>query len=341
MSGSLRLARMLMLLALLVALPARSSDSAGTILLIVDERAQALATRVAAELSSLGFEVSSQTREPKAAELAREARRAGAFAAIGIGPTAEGTVEITVLDRVTGKSLRREVLGRSLTDPTTRELVALRASELLRASLMEIEAPHPPRGEVPATPVVAQVARAPETIREPDRRARLGVQSGVLLAPGLSMAPVLQATVGARLTGLLELSLKLGSQLTPGERVENQGRMETTARWLGVGPRLMVLPRQARSRVALGVGLDVELLALSASGFAADAAHRGSSALAWAPALELGLESKIRLHPQLWWSLDPGVGFSLRELSLRADRRDVRIWGRPWLRCATGLEVEL
>jgi hypothetical protein len=148
MRGWPKLAR-LVALSLLILAPSkvRAEPGAGTILLVVDERADALATRVAAELSALGFEVSSQTRQPSAPELASEARRAGAFAAIGIGPTADGTVEITVLDRVTGKTLRREVLGRSLTDPTTRELVALRASELLRASLMEIEAPHPPRGD--------------------------------------------------------------------------------------------------------------------------------------------------------------------------------------------------
>jgi hypothetical protein len=332
------------LLGALLLLPirhARAEPAAGTILLVVDERAGALATRVAAELSALGFSVTSQTQEPSAPELASEARRAGAFAAIGIGPTADGTVEITVLDRVTGKTLRREVLGRSLSDPTTRELVALRASELLRASLMEIEAPHPPRGDVAPTPVVERVARAPETRRVPERHARLGAQSGVLLSPGLSLAPVLQATFGLKLTNALELGLKLGSQLTPGSRVEEQGRLETTARWLGAGPRLVILPRRAPSQVALGVALDVELLALSASGFAEGPDHRGASALAWAPTVGLGLDSKIRLHGQLWWSLDPGVGFALRELALRADQRDVRFWGRPFLRCATGLEVEL
>jgi hypothetical protein len=62
---------------------------------------------------------------------------------------------------------------------------------------------------------VKRVARAPETLREPERWARLGAQSGVLLAPGLSLAPVLQATVGLRLTSALELAAKLGSQLTP------------------------------------------------------------------------------------------------------------------------------
>ncbi|HXK18486.1 MAG TPA: hypothetical protein VNG33_11820, partial [Polyangiaceae bacterium] len=234
------LLRLLPLLLLLLARPARAqAQASGTILLVVDERAVALATRVAAELEALGFSVQSQTREPKPAELAAEARRAGAFAAIGIGPTAEGSVEITVLDRVTGKTLRRELLGRSLSDPTTRELVALRASELLRASLMEIEAPHPPRGDLRPSPVVARVASAPETIRRPERRWRLGAESGVLVAPGLSATPLLQAALGVRLLRHLELDATLGSQLTAGQRSFDTGRIETTARWLGLGPKLV------------------------------------------------------------------------------------------------------
>ena len=313
----------------------------GTILLVVDERAVALATRVAAELEALGFTVQSSTREPRPAELAAEARRAGAFAAIGIGPTAEGSVEITVLDRVTGKTLRRELLGRSLTDPTTRELVALRASELLRASLMEIEAPHPTRGDLPATPVVERVAIAPETIRTPERRFRLGAESGVLVAPGLSATPLLQASVGARLVERLELGATLGSQLTAGGRDFEAGRIEATARWLGVGPKILLLPRSDGSHVALGIEAQLTLLGLSASGFALDATHRGQSHFAWAPATTLGIDSKIRLHKQLWWALTPSLGFAFSRLSLRADGQDVKIWGRPWLQCSTGLEVEL
>ncbi len=336
------LVRLLSLLLLLLARPARAQTQAsGTILLVVDERAGALATRVAAELETLGFSVQTQTREPKPAELAAEARRAGAFAAIGIGPTAEGSVEITVLDRVTGKTLRRELLGRSLTDPTTRELVALRASELLRASLMEIEAPHPPRGDLEPTPVVTRVASAPETIRRPERRWRLGAESGVLVAPGLSATPLLQAALGVRLLERLELGATLGSQLTAGQRSFEQGRIETTARWLGLGPKLLLLPRRDTSRVTLGIDMELTLLALSASGFAADAAYRGQARFVWTPAGTLGIDSKIRLHKQLWWVLRPSLGFAFSELSLRADGRDVKVWGRPWLQCSTGVEVEL
>jgi hypothetical protein len=344
-----RLLPLLSCLLLLAPSPASAAEAAGaaervrgggTILLVVDERARALATRVAAELGALGFQVVTQTRQPLAEELASEARKASAFAAIGVGPTSEGNVEITVLDRVTGKTVRRELLGRSLDDPTTRELVALRASELLRASLMEIEAPHPPRGEVPVTPHVERVAQAPETIRRPEHRFRLATESGVLVAPGFAVAPLLLASLGAKLNERFELGLSFGSQLAPATRVYPQGRVEATSRFLGVGPELLLLPR-SEGRVALGVDAQLTLLWLSASGFAADASHLGQAQSAWSGAVSSGIRSRIRVVKQLWWTLRPSIGFALRELSLRTDRRELKLWGRPWLECSTGLEVEL
>jgi hypothetical protein len=317
-----------------------TANAGGTILLVVDERARALATRVAAELEALGFRVVTQTQEPRAEELASEARRASAFAAIGVGPTSAGNVEITVLDRVTGKTVRRELLGRSLGDPTTRELVALRASELLRASLMEIEAPHPPRGDVPVTPPVQRVAQAPETIRRPEHRLRLATESGVLIAPGIAVAPLLLASLGAKVNERLELGVNVGSQLTPTTRTFQEGRVEAAARWLGFGPELLLLPR-GEGRVALGVDAQLRLLWLGASGFASDAGRRGQSEKALSGALSGGIRSRIRVVKQLWWTLRPSLGFALRELSIRADGRQLRLWGRPWLECSTGVEVEL
>jgi hypothetical protein len=43
----------------------------------------------------------------------------------------------------------------------------------------------------------------------------------------------------------------------------------------------------------------------------------------------------------LWWTLNPALGFTSSDLMLRADGRDIRIWGRPWLQCSMGLEVDL
>jgi hypothetical protein len=161
------------------------------------------------------------------------------------------------------------------------------------------------------------------------------------MAPGLAAAPLLQASVGWKAHERLELSLTLGSQLTPASRAVGAGRLEATARWLSLGPRLLLLPRRETGRVALGLGVNLSLLSLSASGFAADASHLGQARRAWSTAVTSGIESRIRVVKQLWWTLAPSVGFALSELSLRVDARTVRVWGRPWLACATGLEVEL
>ncbi len=330
------------LLVLLWGAPSRAAPAqGGTIVLVVDAPAVALATRVAAELEALGFAVRQVTEHGAPTELAARARAAGAFAAISIGASTRGRVEITVLDRVTGKTVRRELIGRSLSDPTTRELVALRAAELLRASLMEVEAPHPARGDLPPSEAVRDVATAPETIRRKTGNLRLGAETGVLLAPGLGAAPLLQLSFRAQLSQRLELAASVGSQLIASERREAAGRMDALARWLSVGPLLLLLPRSEQNRVTLGVDARLALIALSAAGFAADAEHRGRSVFVWAPAATLGIDSRVRLLGQLWWTLSPAVGVAMTELSLRSEGQDVRTWGRPWLQCATGVEVEL
>ena len=91
----------------------------------------------------------------------------------------------------------------------------------------------------------------------------------------------------------------------------------------------------------LGIDVSFTLLALSAAGFARDPSYRGEARFVWSAAGMLGIDSKIRLHKQVWWALRPALGFAARELALRADGREVKLWGRPWLTCATGLEVEL
>ena len=346
--GWLAHAACVLLLLLLLPWPAGAQSAparGGTILLVIDSQAEALATRVSAELTALGFSVRRLSRDAERdaepGQLGAQARAAGAFAAVGIGASAQGGVEITVLDRVTGKTVRRELLGSSLSDPTTRELVALRASELLRASLMEVEAPHAPRGEVPPSKTVREVAASPKTIRRPQRDLRLGAESGLLLAPGLTASPLLQVSMRIRVKGPLELGATLGGQLSTAERQETEGRMEALARWLSFGPQLRLLPRSEPYRVELGLHVRGAVVALSASGFAADANHAGRSDFVWSAAAITGIDSRVRIYGQLWWTLSPAAGFTAGKLALRADGRDVRVWGRPWLQCSTGLEVEL
>ena len=322
-----------------------SSDAArgggGRILLLVDARAGALATRVAAELSTLGFSVLARAQDQSAAQLSAEARAVGALAAIWIGPTAEGNVEITVLDRVTGKIVRREVLGQSLEDPTMRELVALRASELLRASLMELEAPHPPRGDVAPSAVVARVVSSPSTSQRAGRRLVLGAQSGVLLVPGLSAAPLFELSADARVGPRLRLGLGVGGQLTASRRFVAHGRIEALARWLSVGAELLLLPSRDDGKVALGLDVRALLIALSAQGAPTDASDRGQSGFVWAPGARIGLPLRVRLSNELRWVLEPAIGYTTDAIALRADGQRLQDWGRPWVQWSTGLELEL
>jgi hypothetical protein len=101
------------------------------------------------------------------------------------------------------------------------------------------------------------------------------------------------------------------------------------------------LPRREGSRVALGLDAQLLLLSVSASGFAETADYRGQSRRVWTTAGGVGIASKVRIFKQLWWALSPSLGYSFRELSLDAAGAELKIWGRPWLECATGLEVEL
>src|SRR5688572_16435961 len=108
--------------------------------------------QIEAELSSLGFRV--QTREASSPletprELQAAARQAGAEVAVSVRPSALG-VEVWLVDRVTGKTLSRELVSREPGQGQER-VIAVRVVELLRASLLELQLPSGAEGEVPAS----------------------------------------------------------------------------------------------------------------------------------------------------------------------------------------------
>jgi len=166
--------------------------------------------RLRAELELQAFEVEvlgALAAPMSAADLERAAQERGAFAAIALQRDAGGTTaEILIVDRVTGKSTtRRLVIDPSPNGPT---LLAVRAADLLRASLVEF-AP----GERPPPDVVGVEAAPapPEVLRYAERTLHLRVRAGAvaLLAPelGAGVGPLLGASVlaGRRLAVGLEL----------------------------------------------------------------------------------------------------------------------------------------
>lgn len=159
-----------------------------TVVAAPDDR---FAQRVLAELSSLGFEaVRLDPPDEPASRVALEAaaREAGALAAIRAVPSERG-IEVWIADRMTGKTVVRHIP----VDPEAPEpepALAIRAVELLRASILEASLPEPPPGEVPAPPAVREklAIAAPAAPEPPPPRPppalRFALSIGVLASPG-------------------------------------------------------------------------------------------------------------------------------------------------------------
>ena len=179
--------------------------------------------RLHAELELGSFEViilEDQATLTSIDDLERAAQDRGAFAAIALRRGGQGTTaRILIVDRVTGKSTTRNLLiDQSPNGPT---LLAVRAADLLRASLVEFEPGEAPPKEVvgvvktPPPPEVAQFARKP-------RRFELHAGGLGLFNPelGYAVGPLL----GARLRlGRLRLGLTFLGPLHGAEFQSNNG----------------------------------------------------------------------------------------------------------------------
>jgi hypothetical protein len=151
-------------------------------------------TRLRAELLGSGFEVLTVADPATAvtpANLEAAAERTAAAAAIAIDQPADSvTGDVWVTERVTGKTLLRHLRAEpGSTDAPS--VFALRAVELLRASLLELNEAHPPRGSVPAEPalrawVAPSVSATPEAAPAAPRRPTVSVTMGasVFASPG-------------------------------------------------------------------------------------------------------------------------------------------------------------
>src|SRR5450432_1318089 len=129
-----------------------------TVVIVFEPHTEAVSQRLRQEIEAMGFEVALQPESAEASSLESLAVAGRAIAAIRVKPLEAGGVEMTVLDRATGKTVHRELARVSAADPACEELVATRTVELFRASLMELGAGHPARGDVRAPePIEARV----------------------------------------------------------------------------------------------------------------------------------------------------------------------------------------
>jgi hypothetical protein len=286
------------------------------------------------EIESLGLEVTVVPERDPAEPLEARARAASAVGAIRITGSGSGSVEMTILDRATGKTVSRHLAIATPSDPASAELVATRTVELLRASLMELEAPHPPRGDAPVTPEVQALA-------EPSSEGGVGafaVATGPALvkSPGLGVAFDVWVALSLRTAAGAGVTARVLAPAIGGELGTSEGRISASA-WqyrLGGsfdGPALS-------SRLSLRGEAGLALLALSTDG-SARAPFRSARqrSIAWGPWASLGFELALARRLSLLAAGD--VTFLFPETVLRSAGRNVATFGRPLTSVSTGLEL--
>lgn len=171
-------------------------DEKPRVVLVTNHADAAIVPLLRAELERMGLavvEVDHGADDVVPQDLRRAARDTKAVAGFRV-LVSKGTVEVWITDRVTGKVALREILPQGSDPNVPEDLVVTRSIELLRASLLELQAPYPPRGEVPAPAAIARLSSYP---KPPSRNAvsfGIGFVSSI---PGAGEGTALHTVTGA------------------------------------------------------------------------------------------------------------------------------------------------
>jgi hypothetical protein len=182
-------------------------------------------TRLRAELIAAGFEITEVERRGEGAREAAEAEppSPGVFATIAIVPRTADAADIWVADRVTGKTVVRRIRVPSSTGRDMAAVLAVRAVELLQASLLEALEP-PPRAEpasadaapVPPPTAVPPAVSAWMSSRLPANEPR-AAESNLMLQAGAGVIHSFGG-VGPAFLPVLGLGYRLSSAVAVGVR---------------------------------------------------------------------------------------------------------------------------
>ncbi len=239
-----------------------------------------------------------------------------ALATVRLTASDGSTVDISaeVVDAVTSKELARSI-DLSTTPPDAHALtIALGATELLRASWIEIELASAPAGDVPVPPEVeADVAR--ERRRGPAGRPSTRVAVGLALAGEEFSGGLRELGLDLRATGYLSRRLALGARFGVRGAGNEEGRFGSvaTSGWIaGVAATAPLTPLVGRAGAGLVARADA--LALTFRGHPTEAStgtRRGGTALS----LSGGIASWVRLTGGLRFEVEALAGGAPRGLA--------------------------
>jgi hypothetical protein len=328
---------LLLLTALLFVTSPSSAQTGATLVAIITSEPNApLTRRVRHELEGLGVDVivlkppaeASAMRAP----LEQAARNVGAVAAIRLVVSSEGKVEVWVADRVTGKTVVRELdaTGTNASDAT----VAVGTVELFRASLMELHTAEPPKGEVAPTPKVSALA-LPTQPKVPQLGLSVGGGADLGLG-GTGISPTARLGAWLRLSDRVGLSL-LGSTTLSAARTQTaSGSVDVSSQIVGVAMAYDMASADATWVPQLSLGIAAGHV--STSGVAVPP-YSSASADAWAamPYADVGLGFAFTRGLRL--RADALAAWAIPQARVQTPTTNVGHWGAPLVGITLGVEV--
>jgi hypothetical protein len=316
-----------------LSLSCRARAEATRILVVPNEEMKGISARLSAELRTQGFEVivaASPMLETRRELIEDAAREAHSVAALCVRPSHAG-VEVWVMDPLTQKTVLREVVAEKEGDDA---LLAVRAVELLRASLLKVEAPHFGPGAAAPSPATDALVSKPL----PARAAATSIEVGpaVSFSPGgISAAPHVFASLRWHIAARFDLGVTAIAPTLPAAVAHAEGRATVTLASAAMGSDYLLLPRSSvyGARVGLGTGvLWAHLEGAAAPGFRS----RGADVFTSISFVNIGASRALGSMLRVW--LDASVALTAQRFVVRFAQHDVADWGRPAFFGALGLE---
>jgi hypothetical protein len=297
----------------------------------------AITTRISAELAAAGFQLllaEPQSWPPSRQEIAEIARREGAIAGLALISN-ENTIEIWIVDRITGKTVVRALPSKpgAQNQQDQMDLVAICTLETLRATLMEISVPRHTRGELAPPSAVRALVRAGPS------RFSLRVAGAVGYGSHEQAAALelgLAGTVAVH--PRLRLGLDAFVPLTAPALTGPEGQAELALSLAGAFVEASLTDPSAPADVMLGGGAWLGLLTLRG---AAEPPYAESSLqiVTLMPHLDLGARARLSRGIAV---LARGSGaLAIPKANVRFAGRDVASWGLPFVLGAVMFEVGL
>ncbi|WP_437945527.1 hypothetical protein WME98_32070 [Sorangium sp. So ce296] len=296
-------------LLLCAASPAASAEPARVVLVrpsAADPSISEALIRIHGELVADGFDVEllgSQSASAPRPAMDDAEQLAGSAALIGLFLAPDGqAAELWVVDPRTDKTLVRRIDTRGEAPEHIAEVLAVRAVELLRASLLELRMSSrrsaAPAAAPPPSEASRQAPRRAEPPLDPPRRTMWGVElgGGLLASPG-GIGPALLGVARLRVAPLAPMEARLSlAGLGTAPRVAGPQGSATVQQRFGL-VELAALPwPELRLRPRFSAGLGVLHVAVDGE---ASWPYRGVHSARWAFAADAGAGVELGIVPRL------------------------------------------